>query len=106
VTTGYVVWVSDVFQGNFGQSTISQRDVSTEIGDRLGVTMELALLASAFSLSLAIPIGAYSALHQDRIPDQVMRFVTIVWLSMPGFCDVIRRGGQPRINRTKGVHPL
>jgi peptide/nickel transport system permease protein len=85
VVSQYLAWVSNVLQGDFGESIISQQSVWDEIRDRLPVTLELALLASFFSLALAIPIGVYSAVHQDKLGDHALRLATIGWLSMPGF---------------------
>jgi peptide/nickel transport system permease protein len=85
VVSQYLAWVGNVLQGDFGESIISQQSVWDEIRDRLPVTLELALLASFFSLALAIPIGVYSAVHQDKLGDHALRLATIGWLSMPGF---------------------
>jgi peptide/nickel transport system permease protein len=48
-------------------------------------TIELALLATTVAIALALPIGVYTALKQDKLPDFFGRFVTIGWLSMPSF---------------------
>jgi peptide/nickel transport system permease protein len=85
VVTQYLTWVGNVLQGDFGESIVSQQSVWAEIRDRVAVTLELALLASFFSLALAIPIGVYSAVHQDKLGDHALRLATIGWLSMPGF---------------------
>jgi peptide/nickel transport system permease protein len=85
VVTQYIHWAGNVHQGDFGNSIISQRQVMEEISGRLSVTVELALLACAISLLMAVPIGVISAYYQDRFPDHFLRLVTIGWLSMPGF---------------------
>jgi peptide/nickel transport system permease protein len=83
--TQYVNWVGNVLQGDLGRSMTSRRPVLGEIENRLYTTVELTLIASAFAIALALPIGVYSALKQDRFPDVSLRLLTIGWLSMPSF---------------------
>ena len=84
-TTQYLNWLGGVLQGDFGKSNLTKRPVFGEIRHRMNATLELALLASAFALALAIPMGVYAALKQDKLPDYASRLVTIGWLSMPSF---------------------
>lgn len=81
----YFSWISNVLQGDFGTSIISQRSVWDQIQARLSVTIELTLLSILVSVAVGIPAGVYSALHQDKISDYTLRLLTIGWLSMPGF---------------------
>jgi peptide/nickel transport system permease protein len=81
----YLNWMGGVIQGDFGRSMISQREVFGEIRNRMNLTLELTLLAAFFAVIIAIPIGVYSALKQDKFADYALRFVTIGWLSMPAF---------------------
>jgi peptide/nickel transport system permease protein len=81
----YLSWLSGVLQGDFGKSNLTKRPVFGEIRHRMNATLELALLASAFALTLAIPLGVYAALKQDKLPDYASRLLTIGWLSMPSF---------------------
>jgi len=83
--TQYLRWSGGILHGDFGTSMISHRKVWGEIQDRLPVTVELAVFASAFAVTLALPIGVYSALRQDRLADYGLRILTVGWLSMPGF---------------------
>jgi len=81
----YLTWLGGVLQGDFGKSNLTKRPVFGEIRHRMNATLELALLASAFALVLAIPLGVYAALKQDKLPDYASRLLTIGWLSMPSF---------------------
>jgi peptide/nickel transport system permease protein len=85
VVKQYGVWVSGVLQGDLGDSLISQRSVWSQIKGRLGVTIELTVLATMFSALVGIPIGVYSGLNQDKPADYLLRLLTIGWLSMPAF---------------------
>jgi peptide/nickel transport system permease protein len=81
----YLTWLGGVMQGDFGKSNLTKRPVFGEIRHRMNATLELAVLASAFALTLAIPLGVYAALKQDKLPDYASRLLTIGWLSMPSF---------------------
>ena len=79
----YLTWLGRVLQGDFGKSNLTRRPVFGEIRHRMNATLELAILASAFALAIAIPMGVYAALKQDKLPDYASRLITIGWLSMP-----------------------
>jgi peptide/nickel transport system permease protein len=59
--------------------------VLEEIGQRLPVTFELALLGLSFALLIAIPVGLISAARQDTIQDYLARSAAILGLSVPPF---------------------
>jgi peptide/nickel transport system permease protein len=83
--TQYLTWMGHVVRGDLGTSMVSRRDVWGEIRSRMYLTVELALLSGTFALILAIPIGVYSAVKQDKPADYLLRLVTVGWLSMPSF---------------------
>jgi peptide/nickel transport system permease protein len=81
----YLEWAGKVLRGDLGQSLWTGRPVLHEIGQRLPVTLVLALLAMAIALAIALPIGVISAARQDTARDYVARGAAILGLSMPGF---------------------
>src|SRR6266545_1119104 len=81
----YFHWLGGILQGDFGKSNLTHRPVFGEIRHRMNTTLELGILASCFALALAIPLGVYAALKQDKWPDFASRMLTIGWLSMPSF---------------------
>jgi peptide/nickel transport system permease protein len=85
VVKQYFTWMGGVLTGDFGESIISQRSVAAEIQKRTYTTMELAFFGTILAIALALPIGVYGALKQDKLPDVAGRFLTIGWLSMPSF---------------------
>ena len=56
-----------------------------EIQQRAETTLELATLSIFFAFAVGVPIGVYSALKQDKLPDVILRGLAIGWLSMPSF---------------------
>src|SRR5205823_6058467 len=49
------------------------------------VTVELAFLAMLFSTIVGTAVGTFAAVYQDRLPDYVLRSVSILGLSIPSF---------------------
>ncbi len=85
VVTQYFHWMGDVLTGNLGTSMKTSTSVWSRIQSRLAATLELTILASVLSIAIALPMGVYSALKQDKLPDVVLRIFSIGWLSMPSF---------------------
>ncbi|MBI2761115.1 MAG: ABC transporter permease, partial [Chloroflexi bacterium] len=81
----YVKWVGGAIRGDFGESQWEFRPVSEVVKDKFPVTFELALLAVAVSTVIALPFGVISAVRQDSILDQALRFVAILFLAIPSF---------------------
>jgi len=81
----YFEWAGRAVRGDFGESLWTRRPVLEEIGQRLPVTLTLAVLALTFALTIAIPVGVISAARQDTLADFVARSTAILGLSVPGF---------------------
>jgi peptide/nickel transport system permease protein len=81
----YFEWVGRAVRGDLGESLWTRQPVLQEIGHRLPITLELALLSLAVALIIAIPVGVISAARQDTVQDYTARSVAILGLSVPGF---------------------
>ena len=81
----YFEWAGRVLRGDLGESLWTKRPVIEEIGRRLPVTLELAVMAIAIALLIAIPVGVISATRQDTLRDYLARSAAILGLSIPGF---------------------
>jgi peptide/nickel transport system permease protein len=81
----YFRWAGGAVRGDLGRSLWQNTPVTAELLERLPVTFELGLLALAVALSVALPIGVYSAIRQDTTGDYVMRSFSILMLAIPSF---------------------
>src|SRR5262245_16303312 len=81
----YFEWAGRALRGDLGESLWTKRPVIEEIGRRLPVTLELALMATAVALVIAIPVGIISATRQDTLRDYAARSAAILGLSVPSF---------------------
>ena len=76
---------SGVLQGNLGESFWQRQPVLKLIGLKWPITFELGIMGIIIGQLIALPIGVYSALRQDKIGDYIGRSFAILAISVPGF---------------------
>ena len=81
----YLKWMSKVLRGDLGESLEYQLPVNQLIGERLGLTLLLALFTVTFTWTLAIPIGIFSAVKQYSIIDYIFTFLSYLGVGTPNF---------------------
>ena len=81
----YLRWVESILEGNLGLSLEYQRPNSELIGERLLVTVLLALFAFVITWIVAIPAGIYSAMHKNTLLDYVFALLNYVGVATPNF---------------------
>lgn len=74
-----------VLRGDLGWSQVGQGPVTETIGRRLPATAELALCAAVPMIGIGIWLGVLSAVHHNKLIDQVLRVFSIVGWSIPTF---------------------
>src|SRR5437879_4377427 len=74
----YLRWIENLATGNLGLSLEYQRPNAELIGERLVLTMVLALLSFAFTWIVAIPAGIYSAMHPRSAVDYLLTVLNYV----------------------------
>ncbi len=81
----YGRWMSGLLRGDLGYSLEYQRPNSELIGERLLLTVALALFAFVITWAIAIPAGIYSATHQNSILDYFFTVINYVGVATPNF---------------------
>jgi peptide/nickel transport system permease protein len=81
----YLLWIWQMVTFNPGYSIFTGDAISVSLKKAIPVTIELAALAMAFGLLIAIPVGVLSATRQDKPTDYIGRLVAISGLSFPDF---------------------
>lgn len=82
----YGHWISRLLlHGDLGDSLWQGDSVLGMIAERLPVTFELGLLAMLIALTVAIPVGVYSAVKQDTAGDYATRSFSLLMLAVPSF---------------------
>ena len=85
----YAQFLWQVVQGNLGNSMVTGRPVSEEILAVLPYTLELTIAALILGVLLGVPAGVWAAVRRNRAPDYVLRFLSLLGLSLPAFVAAI-----------------
>ena len=70
---------------DLGESYATNRPVTESLAQRVGVSIQLGLMSLCLAALLGIPIGIFSAVKQNTIPDYTITTLSIVLASLPGF---------------------
>ena len=82
----YVVYMGNIFRGEFGRSFWGERDqVWHTLAYTIPVTAKLAVLSVLISVSIGIVVGVISAVRQDTVTDYLLRTFSIGLLAIPNF---------------------
>jgi peptide/nickel transport system permease protein len=74
-----------VLRGNLGFSKVGHSSVMEVIQRRLPATVELALWSAVPMIGIGIWLGVLSAIHHNKLADQILRVFSIVGWSIPTF---------------------
>lgn len=81
----YAIYLQNLLRGDLGNSLVSKRPVTTDLGHYFPATVELALAALLLAIGLGVPLGAFLAIRRNSTVDRVGGFVLATAVGMPGF---------------------
>jgi peptide/nickel transport system permease protein len=81
----YVRYISSVLTLDLGESLKYKVSVSSLLGDRLALSLQLIAFATLLIVVIALPLGIASAIWKDSLFDQIVRIGLMVTMVMPGF---------------------
>ncbi|MCY3574103.1 MAG: ABC transporter permease [Chloroflexi bacterium] len=81
----YVNYISGLFQGDWGQSLYTRREVLGDLRTFWPATLELTTAAVIIATLLGVPAGVISAMYRNRLPDHVARVLSLFFVSFPSF---------------------
>jgi ABC-type dipeptide/oligopeptide/nickel transport system permease component len=81
----YVVYVKNLLQGDLGTSFRTKKSVTSDLGERIPATLELAISAMVVGGLGGVVLGAFSASRKDRPVDHASRLFALVGSSLPVF---------------------
>ncbi len=81
----YFTYITNLLQGDLGVSVRFKRSVLWDILFRLPATLELIIAAFVIALVLGIPLGAISAVKENKVVDHLTRTISIAGASVPVF---------------------
>ncbi len=81
----YVAWIAGLFQGEMGLSYVYKVPVTELIGQRLQVTLPLAIGSMAVATLTALSLGIFAATNHNRIGDYGVMGFSQLGLAIPDF---------------------
>lgn len=81
----YGYFLRDLLHGDLGISLYTNRPVMTDIAQFLPATLELVFVAGIMMVGIGVPLGILSARYRGRLADHLIRIVTLLGVSAPGF---------------------
>ncbi|MGW1671140.1 ABC transporter permease [Streptomyces sp. NPDC002324] len=81
----YVGFVGDLLHGDMGISALTRAPVVDQVMTALPLTLQLTFLGLGIAVVLALLGGVTAAIHRDRLPDQIIRVVSLTGVAAPGF---------------------
>jgi len=87
VIVQYGRYLKNLLHGDMGTSYVLQkgRDIRTIVTESFAVSVKLGVRALLVAILLGIPLGCIAGLFKDRLPDGIIRVVSAVGISIPGY---------------------
>ena len=85
ISIQFVNYMGGLLQGDMGISLWTERPVVDEIGTRIGLSIEVAILSTILAVLIAFPLGTLAALYRGTWFDYLIRIITIGGLAVPSF---------------------
>lgn len=81
----YFKYMAGLVQGDLGVSYITKNDVFQSFIARLPATLELSFASVLVAILISIPLGIYTAIHQNTWKDSAGMIFALFGVSMPNF---------------------
>jgi peptide/nickel transport system permease protein len=81
----YWIFITDLAQGDLGESLVKHRPVTEMILERMPNTLSLAASSFFVSMLLALFLGILGATRRDTFFDNGVKFIAVLGQALPGF---------------------
>jgi len=81
----YVDWAGNALTGNLGRSLFTNEPVSELIGERIGVTLKLAIFSILFAAIIGITLGVVAAVRANSAIDRGALALAVFGQAIPNF---------------------
>ncbi len=85
LVTQYLIWIGNIFKGEFGKSLVLNLSIRSLIAERLPVTLSLTVPAMVISIVFGILIGIVCATHRGSFIDQLLTVLMTTMNGVPVF---------------------
>ncbi len=79
------IYLTNILQGDLGQSVRTGRPISAELARVFPATLELATLGTLIGVVLGVPLGVWAAVRKNSYVDHLVRFFGLIGYSVPIF---------------------
>ncbi len=76
---------SNVVRGDLGTDVVSGRSVASMIAAVIPYTLILTFSAIALAVLTGVPLGIFAATHRGSVVDNLLAFVSVAFIAVPGF---------------------
>ena len=83
--TQFLEFIGGVLTLDFGESMWTGRPILEEFELRFALSLQVAVMATVFSVLIAVPLGVVAALKQNTWIDYIVRIISIAGVAVPSF---------------------
>ncbi|GGV33466.1 ABC transporter permease [Streptomyces longisporoflavus] len=81
----YAAFVGDLVQGDMGISVLTRSPVVEQVTTALPLTLQLTFMGLGIAVVISLLLGVTAAIYRDRLPDQIIRVISLTGVAAPGF---------------------
>ncbi|HIX83474.1 MAG TPA: ABC transporter permease [Candidatus Megamonas gallistercoris] len=81
----YGIWLKDMMAGDMGKSYVSGKPVFSTFMEKLPTTIFLTITSIIATIIISVPLGIISAVKHNKWEDYIIRFLSFIGNSLPGF---------------------
>lgn len=81
----YLVWIGNLFHGDFGMSVANNETVASMIASHVKPTISFALYSLLIAAVIAIPLGMVAARRKGSALDHAVTVLSLTGISLPSF---------------------
>jgi len=81
----YRIYMTNIFKGDFGFSSMANRDALSVVAERLPATLQLVGWSAFLMMAIGIPVGAIAAMNDGGRLDRFVMTFSTVGFALPNF---------------------
>ena len=81
----FIIYMSDLFQGDLGESITKEKPVTTLMAESLPNTLKMTIPSFFIAMVIAFILGILAATYRDSVWDQGVKFLAVLGQALPGF---------------------
>lgn len=78
-------WISQIFGGDLGSSWKTQTSVSSDLANKLPVTLSIVIAATVVCVAIGFILGIVAGRHPDGVLDACIKGLNVILFALPGF---------------------